>query len=55
MLDRMERQPETAFVPMPVKTELAYRKPAIEQCPQRNRAERRAAAKLVRRKRASVA
>ena len=55
MLDRTERQFETTFVPGPFKAEMAYRKPAIEQYPQHNRAARRYAAKMVRRKQAKVA
>jgi len=55
MLDRQERVPGETFVPGPVKAEMAYRKPAIEQYPQHNRAARRHAAKMVRRKQAKVA
>jgi len=55
ILDREDRRPEGAFVPGPVKTEMAYRKPAIEQYPQHNRATRRYAAKMARRKQAKVA
>lgn len=60
MLDRAEHDAEAlhdfreAFVPERAKAEMAYRKPAVEQYPQRNRAERRMAAKLARRERAKV-
>lgn len=54
ILNSQERQPEPVFVPGPVKAEMAYRKPAVEQYPQRNRAERRMAAKLARRELAKV-